>query len=106
MSCAHIEQETLANAIEVSICHSLIQLISHSHGRRVFRQSSDGIGLRPSLANRRSFGNLPYNLHNATEDFLVGFLNIGTAVGFPSTVLVGFCRHRSNRRRCLVGGVP
>jgi hypothetical protein len=50
--------------------------------------------------------NLPYNLPNATEDFLVGLPDIGTAVGFPSTVLVGFCRHPSHHRRCLVGSVP
>jgi hypothetical protein len=57
-------------------------------------------------AKQKSYMNLLYNFHNATEDFLVDFLDIGTAVEFPSTDLVGFCRHHSDYRRCLVGSVP
>ena len=72
---------------------------------RIFRQS--GMHKTTALfANQRSCSELPYNLPNATEDFLVGFLDIGIAVGFPPTNLVGSCRHRSYHRRCLVGSIP
>ena len=47
-----------------------------------------------------------YNLPSATKDFLVGFLDIGTAVGFHPTNPVGSRRHHSSHRRCLVGSVP
>lgn len=88
----HFDQPVLFHICDYSPCNG--------------REQASFVSLRRLFATSRPLSNFPYNLPNATEDFLAHFLDTRSAGGFPLADLVGFCGHDSNHRYCLVGSLP